>query len=560
MMFKPCVVIPNYNHTHAIEETISQLELPIILVDDCSNSKTADFLSRLAMRFEHVQLYRHDRNLGKGGAVMTGLREAAKSGYSHALQVDADGQHNLVDVNRFLTLAKANPESLITGIPEYDASVPKARYYARYITHVWVWIETLSLELKDSMCGFRIYPLTSTIQLLDSTSLGKRMDFDIEVLVRHYWRETSIIQIPTKVTYPEQGLSHFRAWEDNWLISKMHTKLFFGMLWRLPSLFWRKQKQAHWSAVAERGSFWGLKLTLMGYRLGGRYLAKLLLYPAIGYFFLSGGSTRRASQAFLQKVAKHAESPIPNKPNWMHSFAHFLSFGSASLNRLDAWVQKITRAEVDFPNKALLIDTLQRKQGAVLLTSHLGHIEMCRALAETQYRTRINVVVLTENANKFNKMLAELNPDSQLNLIQISEFTPDLGVRLAQYVEDGELVAIAADRTPADSYGRVNYHSFLGELAPFPQGPFLIAALLRCPVFSLFCMQQDSGRYRLYFEKISDNLGAVRAERKQRIEQASKDYASRLETLAIRYPLQWFNFFDFWCPDTQDTVTKGQIR
>jgi predicted LPLAT superfamily acyltransferase len=559
-MFKPCVVIPNYNHINAIAETIASISLPIVLVDDYCDANVADYLSQLANQFEHVQLFRHEQNQGKGGAVMTGLRQAASLGYSHALQIDADGQHNLADINRFLELAKSSPFALVTGVPEYDDSVPKARYYARYITHIWVWIETLSLELQDSMCGFRVYPLASTVKLLNSVNLGKRMDFDIEVLVRHYWQATPIIQVPTKVIYPEQGLSHFKAWEDNWLISKMHTKLFFGMLFRLPKLIWRKRKQAHWSSMAERGSLWGLKLTLKGYRLGGRYLAKLLLYPAIAYFFMSGRAARNASQAFLQKVAKYQNNEISNKASWADSFAHFLSFGNASLNRLDAWAQKTSRAEVDFPNKNTLVELLQSRQGAVLLTSHLGHIEMCRALAETQYRTRINVVVLTENANKFNKMLSELNPDSQLNLIHISEFTPDLGIRLAEYVENGELVAIAADRTPADSYGRVNYHSFLGALAPFPQGPFIIAALLRCPVFSLFCMQQHSGRYRMYFDKVSDNLGANRKERKQRIEQASELYASRLETLAVRYPLQWFNFFDFWCPDSQDTVTKGQIR
>ncbi|UPW19344.1 glycosyltransferase family 2 protein [Agarivorans sp. TSD2052] len=559
-MFKPCVVIPNYNHTNAIESTVAQLNLPVILVDDCSSPSVADYLIELADKYQHVQLIQHAENQGKGGAVMSGLREANKQGYSHALQVDADGQHNLADVSRFLDSAKASPTALVAGVPSYDESIPTVRYYARYITHVWVWIETLSIELKDSMCGFRVYPLASTIALLDSSKLGKRMDFDIEILVKHYWLGTPIIQAPTKVIYPKEGLSHFRAWEDNWLISKMHSRLFFGMLWRFPKLLWRKRRQTHWSSMAERGSLWGLKVTLLAYRLGGRYLAKALLYPAIGYFYISGNSSRKASHTFLNKVARQPNSPLTAPISGLDGLRHFLSFGTASLNRLDAWTNKITRAAVDFPNKKLLTETLKSKQGAVLITSHLGHIEMCRALAETEYRTRINVVVLTANANKFNTVLAELNPDSQLNLIHISEFTADLGIRLAQFIEDGELVAIAADRTAADSYGRVNYHSFLGELAPFPQGPFLIAALLRCPVFSLFCMQQQDNRYHIYFEKLSDNLGVSRKERQSRIEHASQAYAKQLETLATRYPMQWFNFFDFWCPDKQDTVTKGQIR
>ncbi len=241
MTFKPCIVIPNYNHTEAIEQTLASLSLPVILVDDCSDPPVADLLSQLAERFAHVTLIRHPVNQGKGGAVMSGLRAALALGYSHALQVDADGQHCLDDVAAFIGAAERHPDALIAGIPEYDESVPKHRFYARYLTHVWVWIETLSLELRDSMCGFRVYPLAATVAILDRARLGRRMDFDIEILVRHYWAGTPVMQKSTRVIYPENGLSHFRAWQDNWLISKMHTRLFFGMLWRWPMLLWRRR-------------------------------------------------------------------------------------------------------------------------------------------------------------------------------------------------------------------------------------------------------------------------------------------------------------------------------
>ncbi|UVL24693.1 glycosyltransferase family 2 protein [Pseudomonas donghuensis] len=241
-MNKPCAVIPVYNHELAVPTVVADLlaaGLPCVLVDDASSPACAAVLRQLA---EHQQVFlvQLQVNQGKGGAVMAGLREAARLGFSHALQVDADGQHDLADVSRFLEQSQAYPQALICGYPQYDASVPKGRLYARYLTHVWVWINSLSLQIPDSMCGFRVYPLPPTLALIEAVNLGKRMDFDPEILVRLAWRNQPMRWLPTKVHYPADGLSHFRLFHDNALISKMHTKLFFGMLLRAPAILWRR--------------------------------------------------------------------------------------------------------------------------------------------------------------------------------------------------------------------------------------------------------------------------------------------------------------------------------
>lgn len=239
---KPCAVIPVYNHEHALPVVVDALHkagLACVLVDDASSSACAAVMEQLAT-LPDTYLVRLEVNQGKGGAVMAGLREAARLGFSHALQVDADGQHDLGDVDAFLTASQSAPTALICGYPQYDESVPKGRLYARYLTHVWVWINTLSLSIRDSMCGFRVYPLAATLALIDSVNLGTRMDFDTEVLVRLAWRNQPMHWLPTKVHYPLDGLSHFRLWLDNALISKMHTKLFFGMLLRAPQILWRR--------------------------------------------------------------------------------------------------------------------------------------------------------------------------------------------------------------------------------------------------------------------------------------------------------------------------------
>jgi len=234
-------VIPVYNHgatVGAVVRAIRAHGLPVLLVDDGSEPGCAAVLDSLVA--PDVHLHRLAVNQGKGGAVMTGLRAAQTLGWSHALQIDADGQHDTADIPKFAAAAAVHPGHFICGCPIYDASVPKARFYGRYATHVWVWINTLSTAIRDSMCGFRVYPLGAVVPLIDSVEIGRRMDFDVEVAVRLVWRGVPVINQPTRVSYPSDGVSHFRALQDNLLISWMHTRLFFGMLLRLPMLLWRK--------------------------------------------------------------------------------------------------------------------------------------------------------------------------------------------------------------------------------------------------------------------------------------------------------------------------------
>ena len=243
-IFEPWIVVPVYEHERAIGHTVDHLlphGVPLLLVDDGSGESCAAVLRALAVRNAgRVSLLRLDRNGGKGAAVIAGMRHAATLGASHVLQIDADGQHDTADVPRFLAESTAHPHAVINGRPIYDESVPLGRLVGRYATHVWVWINTLSLDIADSMCGFRVYPLAATLALLDRESVGTRMDFDIEIIVRLHWAGVPIRTVPTRVTYPMDGVSHFRLWRDNARISAMHTRLFFGMVWRLPRLLSRR--------------------------------------------------------------------------------------------------------------------------------------------------------------------------------------------------------------------------------------------------------------------------------------------------------------------------------
>ena len=154
--------------------------------------------------------------------------------------LNADGQHDLNDVPRFIEAMSRQPEALIAGYPQFDESIPKLRYYGRYASHIWVWINTLSMTIKDSMCGFRIYPVEQSHQLISHKKMGNHMEYDGEFIVRWHWSGQPLAQIPTRVIYPAHGVSHFRLFKDNCLISWMHARLFFGMLMRIPKLLKRK--------------------------------------------------------------------------------------------------------------------------------------------------------------------------------------------------------------------------------------------------------------------------------------------------------------------------------
>ena len=240
--FRLCAIVPVYRHELAsrqVVESLVALDIPVILVDDGNAPEGHEILVQITRDFKNVELVTNKVNLGKGGAVRSGMEAAVKAGFSHALQVDADGQHDVSAVPFFVKAAKKHPQDFIGGFPQYDESVPKARERGRKITNFWVAIETLSMEIPDAMCGFRVYPLASTWPVARRLR-NLRMGFDIETLVRFSWAGIRMRFYPIKVCYPEDGVSNFRMFHDNVAISMTHTMLCFGMIIRLPLILARR--------------------------------------------------------------------------------------------------------------------------------------------------------------------------------------------------------------------------------------------------------------------------------------------------------------------------------
>jgi predicted LPLAT superfamily acyltransferase len=312
------------------------------------------------------------------------------------------------------------------------------------------------------------------------------------------------------------------------------------------------EKQRHWSATEERGSSLGIKLLAFVYRYLGRWLCKLLLVPIIFYFYLSGKVARKASIDYLTKSKANG---VNVTPSFWSGFKHFMQFGYSILDKIDVLINHIDLDDLVFEGQEHLDELYNKGQGCILFGSHLGTLEICRTIGRRRRNKRINVLVSTPHANKINQLLKNLDPTVDVDLIQVTEFGVDLAIILKERIELGEMVVIVGDRTSISNFGRVHYVNFIGHPAPFGEGPFVLAGLLDCPVLLLFCLKDDS-KFKIIFEPFAQTLKYPRKDRKELLDGAITEYAKRLEYYCGQYPLQWFNFYDFWLEDSKEKLIK----
>jgi len=301
----------------------------------------------------------------------------------------------------------------------------------------------------------------------------------------------------------------------------------------------------HWARLEERGVYAGLGIMLWIHRVFGRIGFGILLYPVIAYFFIGGGGARRASRSFLERAHIHRGGSFDEMPGWWQSFRHFMAFGDALLDKLEAWSGGISEDDIVYHNRKIFDELHQSGQGGLLIASHLGNMEVCRALGELSLGLKLNVLVHTKHAANFNRLLHRVCPDSSVSLIQTTEVDPGTAMMLHERVARGEFVVIVGDRTPVTGSMRTSWAPFLGHQAPFPQGPYILASLLDCPVQLIFCLKRNH-RHHIVFEAFADRIKIPRRNRNAPLEEWTHRYVRRLEHYCESDPYQWFNFFDFW--------------
>lgn len=302
-------------------------------------------------------------------------------------------------------------------------------------------------------------------------------------------------------------------------------------------------RSGHWSQLNERGSLLALTLVLWLYRCGGRWLCQAILPLIIGWYWLFARRARAHSLAYLHRLhhSDPAQSPFSRAPTAVDSYRHFLSFGESLLDKMEAWLGRIDESKLQLHGHEHFRAHYQR--GLLIAVSHFGNVEFLRAI-RASHQQKINVLVYQRHASQFNKFLKLLNPAADVRLLPVDELGLTTAVLLEQKLAAGEWVIIAADRIPVAS-DRVTPLPFLGAIAPWPQGAWLLASLLKAPICAVFCYRQRD-HFSVHIHLLSERLILPRQRREQALQQIVAEYIQLLEQHCRRAPLQWFNFYSFW--------------
>ena len=262
------------------------------------------------------------------------------------------------------------------------------------------------------------------------------------------------------------------------------------------------------------------------------------------YFYATAPKPRRhvlRYQTRLQTAFPHTVLP-------KHSvFKQFIAFGEAVCDRFAVWQRKIRYEDLVIEDPDDIYSQVKRNErGQIFACSHLGNTEVCRALVSHHKNFRLNVLVHSKHAQAFNEALQKAGAD-HIRLIQVTDLDTTLMMELNRRIEDGEWIAIAADRVPVRGEKTADIN-FLGHTAPMPQGAWLLAALLKTQVNTLFCVKQN-GRYHLKLRRFTDTSSWKRGNREAAVKDAMQGFADILAQECAQNPLQWFNFYDFWGED-----------
>ena len=304
------------------------------------------------------------------------------------------------------------------------------------------------------------------------------------------------------------------------------------------------EKATAWAALQERGALSGMRLLLGARLLLGRRLCLGILLPVVGFFWATDAGRRRITRDFLLRARRQAGLP---PPAWWHGLRPWLNFAGKALDTVVA-LQRPRAVTVTVSDPDGMVALAAAGGGGIILVAHMGNPDMARVSAAGRLEAGLTVLMHTHHAANYNRLLDRLHGDPRHRTLQVTDLGPGTAMDLHQRIERGEWIAMAADRPPVGpaAPSRVMRVPFLGAPAPFPVGPWILAALLDCPVFLLFCLAEGGGRYRLRLECFTSRVALPRGQRDVALQAVIARYAARLEAEALHAPEQWYNFYDFW--------------
>ncbi len=298
----------------------------------------------------------------------------------------------------------------------------------------------------------------------------------------------------------------------------------------------------HWARMGETTFVAGIRFLCLVERGLGRWPFRLCLAPVVLAHWVGNGVARRASLEYLRRLQSSCR-PFDREPGAWMSLCHFLRFAETLLDKLLASRGRYPPEKVRVEREVMLAQ-LARGEGGVIVTAHIGCLELCQVLADSVPDFHLTVLVHTTHAEEFNRLLRKLNPDAKVRLQEVTALDAALAYQLGERVCRGEFVAIAGDRVPVHGSRSVRV-PFLGRPAPFPVGPYVLASALGCPLFAMACTHEGAG-YRLGFERFEERVLLPRATRDAVLAAHAGRFAGWLEAQLRRSPLDWFNFFPFW--------------
>lgn len=317
----------------------------------------------------------------------------------------------------------------------------------------------------------------------------------------------------------------------------------------------------HWSRIRETGSAAGIRTMVWIRRRLGRLPFQFMLTLVIVYYYIAHGLHRRASHTYLKRLWRYRHGHEPRHLTWL-SLRHFRSFGQSLMDKIDAWSGIPPRLHFSNGSHQRFVDAVASGRGGLMFVSHVGNMEICTAMSDMLEDFRATLLMHTHNARQFDAVLARsTHRDNPPEIIEVSEITPSTAMRLGSRIAEGGFVVIAADRVPISDSGRARTLSFLGHPARFPEGPFWLASLLRCPVYTIGCFREKDG-YRVDFDPFDDTSELSRHRRESWIADAMQRYVAWLTRQCESTPLQWFNFFPFWldCDDAHPRESQESER
>ena len=299
-------------------------------------------------------------------------------------------------------------------------------------------------------------------------------------------------------------------------------------------------RQTHWGNVGEAGFAFGTWILYFIDRYLGRWPFRVVLAPVLLFYVARHKLARTSSREYLGRLG------LPS--SFRTTFRHIGAFAESLMDKVIAVSGRYPFHKLRFTGREVMLESIEAKKGGVLVTAHMGCLEVCRIAAERKNGPKLNVLVHTRNAERFNSVLKRLSPDSQVTLLQVTDFSPATAAMLSEKVEAGEFVVLTADRVPlSDASGRTVPAPFLGATAHFPIGPWILASALKCQVI-LFSVNREEDTYRVRFEKLADKVELPRGRREAAAAEYVGRYAQKLEQLCRESPYDWFNFFPFWEP------------